>query len=496
MQLAAGIAGIFWLGWKFWLSNSIPLGVLPDQATTAMVAISGIPQAADKLFIVNYSLQAAVFRVLGLSEMSLRIYGILLVFILLAGIIKLVKKGEARESWGILMLLVCVNPWIAGLSLFHVPELLSLTTGVWMMVSGKWWSKMGWGLVTALSSPVGMTGILMWGIYQLVARREKQAIVFLVVILGMVFSNRQYLQKESGKLWISQLRPAEIANEINEEQKIYFLSTGRTYVLPALLRKAVYNKPVYILKKLVSKTAAVFDLTAWTSQQDAWVITSLSGFPPKGFLPLFYYWEIPLLMVGVLTIKNKRLLWWIIPAIIPAIFAEEKFIGTSGILMLPILLYLIWQGTVSLSRNYRRVIIVLVIGLYSIACWNFGNKLFREQEGHLKSDTQLYLRMAGWVKENLSEWNKIIVTERIGPTKLMLSFYGFKDNPKLEFRDFDLTRENPLPGSIFIGLPGEFTGPGDKANDRPVFNGRTILEKINYGDELVFNYGKGIWIGR
>ena len=495
MQIAAVVAGIVWLVIKFWLLLTVPFGVTIDQASTGLAAFTAVPGTADRLFVSNFLAQAGIFKVLGLGELSLRIYGCLLLVVLIAGVMKGLKKTVPEVNPGLLLLILAVNPWLTNLSLFHLPELLSITAGVWMVWVNRWWIKLPLALIAAFASPVGMAGILIMTVCWFFKKQKVLALTIGAIILTAVFINRQYVTEQSKTLWINRLSLTEVEKQVNEEQKIYFLATNKSYMLPAWFRKLVFNKPLYIAKALVNKSMAILDPTSWTAAQDGWVITSLSGFPPRGVESLFYYWEVPLMVLGIITLKNRKVLLWIILAAIPAIFAEEKFIVMSGLWLLPAGAGLVWQGGNWLIGKGGKWVFLAGIILFSLAAGHFYRQLFYNQEDKLKSDTQIYRQMAKWTKENSDQWEKIVVTERMGPTKLMFAFYGLKDNTKLEFRDFDLTRENSPLGYVFVGLPGEFAGPGDKANDRQV-NGRTILEKINYGDELVFNYGKGIWIGK
>ena len=63
----------------------------------------------------------------------------------------------------------------------------------------------------------------------------------------------------------------------------------------------------------------------------------------------------------------------------------------------------------------------------------------------------------------------------------MLKFYRVLPDPRIEVREFI-----PSPGKIYIGLPKELRDvPEEK-----------IIKKIEADDELVYGYGKGLWIAK
>ena len=54
----------------------------------------------------------------------------------------------------------------------------------------------------------------------------------------------------------------------------------------------------------------------------------------------------------------------------------------------------------------------------------------------------------------------------------------------MAYGEFDLRKNEPVSGMVYIGLPGQF---------KPEHSNRDI-EVINSEDELVYRYGKGLWV--
>ena len=100
-------------------------------------------------------------------------------------------------------------------------------------------------------------------------------------------------------LFISKINFTSLASEINERQKIDFLATNKTYILPTLIRKIAYNKPTLFIDKLIKHFISFFDFERMASPLESYEIIRLSGYSPKGNYPLFYIWEIPLMFYGV-----------------------------------------------------------------------------------------------------------------------------------------------------------------------------------------------------
>jgi len=456
------------------LMLKVPFGVTIDQAKTAVEATT-----KDKMFVANLVLQRGVFKVLGTSEQTLRIYGFGLYLMLMLGTAKLLQKHHLDENSGLAMLILAVNPWLTNLSLFFLPEFLAITVLIWCQATDNRWLKIILSLIAILSSPIGMAGGAILGVRSMVKHKWREVMVFGLIIFAVLITNQAYVKQSMKEAWVKNLNPAVVSQNIDEDQKINFLATGQTYQLPTILRRVVNNKLTYILKMILEKTLSVMDPTAWTQPNDAWVVTGLSGFPTKGNFQLFYYWEIPLLVWGLIK-QKKNLFIWLTLLAIPAILVEQKYILTSGLLMMPVLSWLLISGWKQLPV---KLILPLAIALYSIAGIYFYRQVFFEQEDRLNSYPQVFRIMANLTEKYEREGKNMVVTERLGPTKLMFKFYGLTQ-ANITIREFNLATEKPAENTLYIGLPGEFAP------------GLVIQEKINYGDELVYKYGKGIWAGR
>src|SRR3989344_3264272 len=384
--------------------------------------------------------QAQIFGPWGFSEMDILILGWVLQSLII--FVVWIKKG----SWAALVL--AANPWINVLAMFHILELISLISVIGLYGARKKWIKIG---------------------------------AAIILLISIVVNKSVWLKISQNNL-VVRLNPARLAQETNETQKINFMATGKTYLLPGWFRKVVYNKAALAIQTIATRTVGVFDFEQWDAPLAAWVITGLSGLPPKGITTLFYFWEIPLMIFGLLSVSRAEWIkcrWWIAGSIILAIFFEKRFFTTSGIGLLPVAATLITKGIIKLSHKLQYAILVL----YIIAAVYFGHQLFFDQFSYRYSDAYLYREMANWLKQNQDEYQKAVVTNKFGPTDMMLQFYGVFDS-KITVREFKLSHETTEAGTVYIGLPKEFDGVAPEK----------IVTKIAADDELVHEYGKGVWV--
>ena len=168
-------------------------------------------------------------------------------------------------------------------------------------------------------------------------------------------------------------------------------------------------------------------------------------------------------MLGVMLI-----LW------LGGILLDKKFFTIGGVFFIPAII-------VMLTRAVERIDKRLVAALYIVGAGLFYKEMFFNQLKWQYSDVYLYRQTAEWIKNNLSAGELAVVTNKFGPMDKMLEFYGVLPNPQIQVGEF-----TPTPGKIYIGLPKEMRGiPEDK-----------IVEKIDADDELVYGYGKGLWIAK
>lgn len=406
---------------KLILVVRFPLGVGPDLAQTVV----GWGISETTLVVIGWILQAAIIAAM------------------------VVWAKEKTPAW--LALILATNPWLNALSVFYVWETLTLLSVLTMFLSSPKWTK-----VVAMGT----------------------------FILSLWF-NRGYLIKINQDNLVSQLNLAKLSRQVDEAQKINYLATGKSYILPASLRKVVYNKPALAGRIIVNRMLGVVDFEQWTAPLSAWAVTGLSGLPPKGMLPLFYFFEVPLLLWGVSRLtRSAWLRWggWLAAGVGGGAYLEKKFFTVGGLLLLPFALYTI-SRVLAQTKAVRQY---LFLGLYLTSSVYLFKQVFLQQFSYRYSDAYLYRQAALWLRDNSDTYRHAVVTTRFGPMATMLQFYRVLPDQKIEVREFSLASEPRQAGTVYIGLPKELAGTKDSE----------VVAKIPADDELVFGFGRGLWIAR
>ncbi len=403
------------------LAVGIPMGVSPDQVVA--------------------------FGWMGMGEIHLRILGWIVAGLIIAMTAWLGERKQA--TWTAVIL--TASPWLTSASLFHIWEAITLLGMMVVFWGGKKWLR--WAGV--------------------------------VIVVASIIANRQSWQRVMRANLGTDIGWSSLGEQVNEAQRINYLGAGKTYMLPGMARKIVYNKPVLAVQRIWVRAISLIDFEQWSAPLAAWALTGMSGLPPKGVAALMYFWEIPLLIMGVLKINREwwnKYKWWVIVGLMPAIFLEKKFLEVSGMMLLPIAAILIGRGIARVKWKWGRVVILV---MYIIGSGYMFKHMFFEQLSWRYSDAYLYREISVWLLKNKMNFDKIIVTNKFGPMEMMLKYYGQLPDEKIEVREFDVLRETPeIKNTVYIGLPKEVGG------------GAQILTKITADDELVYGFGKGIWIGK
>jgi len=427
-----------------------------------------------------------------------------------------------------LALIIVISPWLQSLILFHLPETLSLiffclAIIILIKITEDSDNKKHWILLEismllfAFSSWPGLIVSFIFPIFIFLFFRKtfRQYVLFFTLILFAILG--VYIIKNFNHIriftlentFINQITPKKLAEEINDRQKIDFLASNRQFILPNYVRKFIYNKPFLAFEKTFKKTVSFFDFEQFAYPSISYDITSLSGILPKGNLPLGYFWEIPLLFLGLyafLTQKNRyKTLIILIPLLLlPSLFFEKRDLLTTGFLVVPFLLFLEIYGlhqilkiSKALPKTVFKAFSVTLLVLIILTIYEQYKLIYLNKFSYQTSDLYFYKEIAKSISSEKDNFSKIVVTDRIGPTNLMAAFY--LDTPpekleRLEFRPISFPQENVSENTLFIGLPGEFTKPGEYPNDLPLPSNLTLINEIVAPDELVYHYGKNIWM--
>ena len=376
---------------------------------------------------------AGGFGNLGWGEIQVRVWGWLMQVLI---VILLAKKTKSETA----ALIAAANPWLNTISMWYVWETTALAAGVWGWTTSQKWQK-------------------------------TVAVICVILALAVNYTN---FKKISTDNLFNKLNWRYLGQTVDEIQKINFQATGKTYMLPAIARKILYNKPELAINTVLQRSISLIDFEQWTAPLTAWTVTGLSGLPTKGLLPLIYYWDIPLIAYALIKFGPKEARWWLAGGWLGGIFLDKKFFTVGGILFIPAAVMLIERAVRGFDKR-------LVCILYLVGTGLFYKEMFFNQLKWQYSDVYLYRQTAVWLKKNISGEDQVVVTSRFGPMDKMLKFYRVLPDPRIEVREFI-----PSPGKIYIGLPKELRDvPEEK-----------IIKKIEADDELVYGYGKGLWIAK
>jgi len=468
---------------------------------------------------------------------------LVLSFLVFSLLTKFLPKGNRSKI--LLAILISLSPWLTILSFNYLPETLSLLFFLVSIVLFKNSDKKSIRkiilvyfcvILSAFSSWTGLffiaALIIYLPLYILVLKVKcnlKKCListvpVFLVFVL-LIFINKNYIKTSIFQNnFIGKLKPSTLTEEINERQKVDYLSMNKKFILPEIVRKATYNKPQLLLNKLVTQSVSLLDFEQFAYPRESYDLIRSSGILPKGNLPLLYFFEIPVLIFGIyLLIKNlniKNLLSLFFIAAVPFVLLEKRNLTYSSIFLLPLIFFA--EVTAMLffvnifmkfNRTLKQVLVLLFLLIAVPSVLNFNNLFFFNQDSYKRSDEKLFRNISDWLNTNRGFYNKVVVTDRFGPTHLASSFYlntppyefwpnylnpQFSNNSSkvvfenLEFRAIQ-PGEDKFPKTAYIGFPSEFFVKGKvDETGRPL--DAKLIDEINFSDELVYQFGNKLWV--
>jgi hypothetical protein len=230
-----------------------------------------------------------------------------------------------KNNWATLG--IAASPWLMTITIFHV-WLGGALVGLGLVLAyKKWWS---------------------W-------------ILGLSIIYSSLFLASSSFQRLLENNLLNQITQAKLSEEVDLIQKNNFLATEKSYILPSLVRKVLYNKATLASSKIASKAVSLIDFEQGSAPLKAWVLTGMSGLPPKGVTPLVFYWEIPFIVIGGVVLFNrgvrKRYLLMFLMLALPAIIFDKKFLVVSGAGMLFFVVGLTSTGLTRVKHPLLKILI-------------------------------------------------------------------------------------------------------------------------------------------
>ncbi|OGC99672.1 hypothetical protein A2701_03805 [Candidatus Amesbacteria bacterium RIFCSPHIGHO2_01_FULL_47_34] len=472
--------------------------------------LAQITESGYDVFWLPFLVTAGNARLFGLREWLIPVLGWMTATLAVAGTLKIMKISPLKPMVALVLVL---NPWLNYLSLYHLPEMMTLAAGIFWLAEKETFKKTGWWILAVFSSPTGLIAGAAGGLYYLfkllrIKEFRKAGLWTGIMALAAVFlsvTNPGFVSRTFEPTILKDLNTNLLAAQINEKQKILFLGSGRTFILPAYARKIIFNKAITGLDIAVRKAVSLADFEQWTAPTAAWAVTGLSGLPPRGAHPaLLYFWEPALILLGLAVIKRDRrikILIFTLLALLPAIIFEKRYFHLSALFLIPLLTLAAATGLGSMGRKG----LVLGAAIYILSAFLILKPMYLNPGSYTRSDILLYRSISSWVESNGPKYDKVVITDRFGPTGLMYAYYSGADPDlywagggttwdNLEFRELDLGSEmGGVSGkTAYAGLPGEITGK--RAEYNPGQSSYKVLKTIETDEVLVYGFGPGIWI--
>ncbi len=461
---------------KIGLSFMAPLDVSVLQAKLFY------PDSNDP-FVVSRGLVRAWGKVTGTGTYQASGMGLIIFLALVYLVYKSVNLKLPESPTWLVVLAAIFNPWLNYLAVFHWQESLSLIFGLIFWVDKNVLRRVMWVTLLCLSSASGLVlGIgvlLLW----MISEPKLLKLVSVLVVLAWFGTQASLLQPYFESSPVKELTPKYLGGRVDEIQKNIFLGSQKKIIYPAVIRKIVFNKVILGVNILLGNAIGVVDFTQLAAPVSAMSITRLSGLPPKGIFSQIYYWELPLLLYGAWIAWKERgdkMGWVAFLAVIPALFWEKKWFYLSAYGLVPVFVWFVARAIVRWPMKLRLVI----GGLYCLSGFYFWKQFHFDPASYRSSDVYLYKQINLWIRKEQDSHEKIMVTDMFGPTDFMNQFYGGIEAAKIVYGEFDLRKNEPVSGMAYIGLPGQF---------KPEFSDKKITV-ITAEDELVYRYGKGLWV--
>ncbi len=180
--------------------------------------------------------------------------------------------------------------------------------------------------------------------------------------------------------------------------------------LPALLSRLVYNRPLFVVTKVLTNYVGYFSpkflfLSGGTQYQ--------YSIPHFGVLPIvslpFFYIGLTLLLFR----KDKLLLTWLLLAPLPAAITRDQYAVIRATTMLPIVQIVTASGLVFVATKYSKIILISTVILYLTLSANYFFYYFSQYPKMYSASWQYgYSQLAEFVRHHYSEYDEIIITKR------------------------------------------------------------------------------------
>lgn len=454
--------------------------------------------------------------VFGLNEFAVRFPSAIFGVLLCLGIFLLVKELWKDKPFALIAaFLVAISPWAIQFSRVGWEGSLSLA----LLVYGIWF------FVRGLSTPYNL--FISATIFGLSLYSYHSLRVFVVLFLGtLLIIYRQHLKKLKNPLILSGLilaifitpliiykdqtltRAADVSifNPTDDFMSMYIQQSHSKWIPP--MGKLFHNKVTFVSNKFLENYLSYYSLPfLFTSGRSDSSYLNLSGFA------LFYFWELPLIILGlvVLFLKKVKHRWlifaWLVLAPLPAALSKDSGSVFRAAIFLPVLTIISAYGLTQVFKFFKDFRIKLsILALMSLSFLFFINFYFMDLPYLKLGDMQFGF------KEVVDYTNKsgkdIIFSRNHSNPQAFVAFYtqippqdyqaqsnnlldyeryGFSyvdqmgdyNLGKYNFRDISWAEDRMRKNTLIVGVPETF--PGKVVSDLDIIHpsGKIIFRVVD-----------------
>lgn len=420
----------------------------------------------------------------------------------------LILQKTNTSSWSLIMLVV--SPWFIKLSLFDLTGICTFALMLCLILlklnSRSYLSL----LIIPLLGLASLAGTIFSIIFALFYTFENikanwrlgiLGLTAVVVVLALPGRFINIYQQISTTFDYSLPRAG-----FDVDQRIRLETRINNYqdIIPIMVKRLAYNKWFFIMQKL---ELSVFNLLNWDklfapTQQDVTVAKSLWG--ETGFISLFY-WQAIVIVMGLFFWKNipravkTVILICLISGIISAAFYPGSEFELGGLAMLISLGLLAGAGMQILAKNKFVFCLFLLIAVTGMAS-TYDYFVVKYLDW---SDNRAFVMYNTVKLADQYQSSTIVISNLIGPEQYYYAWENNLESPNSElsttsFRNFELFSNNtPSPG-IYIGFPGQFLGNQvqKNMNDFSATNlpdNMHLLSSFKFVKHVSYGNGDQIW---
>lgn len=404
--------------------------------------------------------------------------------------------------------LVCI-PWFIYSSVFDFSGLLTLALFFALFATNS--RPVNFFVLICLSF-ASLPGLLAALVLSLIRFQQKVYLLALAAILSSLIFRSPIQQLKAttffGEDDYSLARASfEVDQRVREETRI----NNYRDIFPLSLKRLSYNKYYFWLTKIAVHFTKILNLEYLSSPAQIHTTVSKNLWREKR-LPLVLFWQLPLIFIGLLNFSQlerslkQLVLTGIVVSIVATGLSIQSQFETQGLLIVIPFSILMVLG---LQKIMHWKLVTISLGLIAIVGLLASYHHFLLHELYWRDNrpfvfTEL-VKTIGDTTQPVTVSNVLGPTHfyyvwltRTNPQKLWQSFGPEPQIDNVKFRHFDLSSEQYLAGTFYIGLPGEFLGNRgrDNKNDFSPYelpNHLRLKTTIPIKDAVSYGNGNFIW---